>query len=173
MVFAIHRHESTMGAHVSHHPEPPSHLPPHPVPLGCLRAPALSALLHHWTCAGHLFYIWWYTCFSAVLSYCPTLAFSSIVQKSVLYICVSFAVLHMGHRYPLSKLIDFSWRIITLQYCDGFCHISVWIGHRYTCVLSPLGIPTPTPYLWVFPEHQLWVPCFMHRTCTGHLFYIW
>ena len=29
--------------HMSPHPECPSHLPPHPIPLGCLRAPALSA----------------------------------------------------------------------------------------------------------------------------------
>ena len=42
-----------MGAHVSPHPEPVSHLPPGPIPLGCPRAPALSALLHgsnlHWS----------------------------------------------------------------------------------------------------------------------------
>ena len=31
----------------------------------------------------------------------------------------------------------------------------------------------PTSSLWVVTEHQLWVPCFMHQTCTGHLFYIW
>ena len=31
----------------------------------------------------------------------------------------------------------------------------------------------PTPSLWAVPEHQFWVPCFMHQTCTGHLFYIW
>ena len=32
VVFAIHQHESAMGvgAHLSHHPEPLSHLPPHP-----------------------------------------------------------------------------------------------------------------------------------------------
>ena len=53
VVFAIQRHESATGAHVSPHPEPPSHLPPHPIPLGCPRAPALSALLHR-TCTGHL-----------------------------------------------------------------------------------------------------------------------
>ena len=29
---------------MSPHPEPPSHLPPHPIPLGCPRALALSAL---------------------------------------------------------------------------------------------------------------------------------
>ena len=46
--------------------------------------------------------------------------------------------------------IYFNWRIITLQYCDDFCHTSVWIGHRYTCVpsilnpLPPLSIPYPS-----------------------------
>ena len=37
-----------------------------------------------------------YTCFNAILSNHPTLAFSHIVQKSVLYICVSLAVSHIG-----------------------------------------------------------------------------
>ena len=37
-----------------------------------------------------------YTCFSAMLSNPPTLAFSHRVQKSVLYICVSSAALHVG-----------------------------------------------------------------------------
>ena len=34
--------------------------------------------------------------------------------------------------------------IISLQYCDGFCHTSTWIGHRYTCV-PPSWIPFPPP----------------------------
>ena len=42
------------------------------------------------------------TYFSAVLSYFSTLAFSHIVQKSVIYICVSFAVLHTA-----SSLLSF------------------------------------------------------------------
>ena len=45
VAFALHRHESAMGVHVSPHPEPPSKPPPHPIPLGCPRVPALSALL--------------------------------------------------------------------------------------------------------------------------------
>ena len=36
----------------------PSHVPPHPIPLGCPRAQALSALLHASTCTGCLLYIW-------------------------------------------------------------------------------------------------------------------
>jgi hypothetical protein len=35
-----------MDAHVSPHPENSSHLPPHPITLGCPRVPALSTLLY-------------------------------------------------------------------------------------------------------------------------------
>ena len=50
----------------------------------------------HWTCTGHLFHIWYYICFSDILSDHPILTFSHRVQKSVLYICVSFAFLDIG-----------------------------------------------------------------------------
>ena len=40
------------------HPEPPSNLPPHPIPLGYPRAWALGALLHalnsHWSSILHM-----------------------------------------------------------------------------------------------------------------------
>ena len=75
----------------------------------------------------------------------------------------------------LSLINLFNSRIITLQSCDFFCHISTWIGHRYTCVSPILNTPPTsfsTPSLWVVQEHCLWMPCFMHRTRTGHLFYI-
>ena len=82
------------------HPDPPSHLPLHPIPLSLPSAPAPSTCLMHPTWAGDLFHPWQYTCFSAVLSEHPTLAFSHRVQKSVLYICVSFSVLHIGLSLP-------------------------------------------------------------------------
>ena len=50
----------------------------------------------HPTWTGDLVHIWQYTCFNALLSNHPTLGFSHRVQKSVLYICVSFAVSHIG-----------------------------------------------------------------------------
>jgi len=31
----------------------------------------------------------------------------------------------------------------------------------------------PTLSFWVVPEPWLWVPGFIHQTCTGHLFYIY
>ena len=40
------------------HPEAPSHLPPHPIPLGCPGAPAWSALFHasnlDWSSVSHM-----------------------------------------------------------------------------------------------------------------------
>ena len=38
----------------------------------------------------------------------------------------------------LKKLfIYFNWRLITLQYCSGFCHTLTWISHGWTCVPHP------------------------------------
>ena len=72
------------------------------------------------------------------------------------------------------KFIYFNGRLITLQYCDGFA-IHWHESAMGTCVpiLNPPPTSLPIPCLWVVPEHQLWVPCFMHWTFTGHLFYIW
>ena len=52
----------------------------------------------------------------------------------------------------------FSRRLITLQYCSGFCHTLKWISHGFTCAPHPnppSRLP-PTPSPWVFPVHQPW-----------------
>ena len=56
--------------------------------------------LMHRTWTGDSFHIWYYTCFNAILPNHPTLVLSHRVQKTVLYICVSFAVLHTGLSLP-------------------------------------------------------------------------
>ena len=47
------------------------------------------------------------------------------------------------------KFIYFSWWLITLQYCSGFCHTLIWIDHGFTCVPHPeppsLLHPHPIP----------------------------
>jgi len=42
------------------------------------------------------------------------------------------------------KFIYFNWRLITLQYCSGFCHTLTWISHGCTCVPHPEP-PLPSP----------------------------
>ena len=91
----MHQHESATGVLPSPHLEPTSPSPLHLIPLGCPGVLALGALPHALNLAAAICF----TCdtrFSAVLSNHPTLAFSHWVQKFVLYICVSFATLHVG-----------------------------------------------------------------------------
>ena len=40
--------------------------------------------------------------------------------------------------------IFISWRLITLQYCNGFCHTLTWISHGFTCVPHP-DVPSRLP----------------------------
>ena len=35
------------------------------------------------------------------------------------------------------SFIFISWRLITLQYCSGFCHTLIWISHGFTCIHHP------------------------------------
>ena len=82
------------------HPEPLSHLLPHPIPQGHPSAPALSTLPHasnlDWWSISHLI-IYMFQCYSLKSSH-PRLLPQS--PKSVLYVCISFAVLHIGSSLP-------------------------------------------------------------------------
>ena len=35
------------------------------------------------------------------------------------------------------SFIFINWRLITLQYCSGFCHTLTWIRHGFTCIPHP------------------------------------
>ena len=82
------------------HPEHPSQLPPHPSgssqctgperPVSCIE-PGLAICFTYGNIRVSML---------AILSNHPTLTFSHRVQKSVLYICVSFAVSHIGSLLP-------------------------------------------------------------------------
>ena len=79
------------------HPEPPS--PYHPSGSSLCTSPE-----HPVSCIESGLAIRFaydiYTCFNAILPNHPTLALSHRVQKTVLYICVSFAVSHTGLSLP-------------------------------------------------------------------------
>ena len=59
------------------------------------------------------------------------------------------------------KFIYFNWRLITLQYCSGFCHTSTWISHRHTCspsrtpLLPPSSSHPPGSPQCTSPEHPV------------------
>ena len=45
-----------------------------------------------------------------------------------------FTLLYFRFNCFLNWLINFSWRLITLQYCGGFCHTLTWVSYGCTCV---------------------------------------
>ena len=114
VVFAIHRYEPAMGAHVSPHPEPPSHLPSQPSPLGCSRAPALSALLHtsnlHWSFILHMV-IYMFQHYSLKSSHPPLLPHSPKVCS--LHLCLFCCLVY---RVIVSIFLN---SIYILIYCIG------------------------------------------------------
>ena len=78
---------------------PPSSLPISSLWVVPVHQPQASSIVHQtWT--GDSFHIWYYTCFNAILPTHPTLTLSHRVQKTVLYICVSFAVSYTGLLLP-------------------------------------------------------------------------
>ena len=104
-----------MGAHVSPHPESPTLLPPHLIPLGCPRAPDLSVLLDalnlHWSSILHMV-IYMFQCYSLKSSHPRLLPQSSKVCS--LRLCLFCYLVYKGRCYHLSKFY-----IYGLIYCIG------------------------------------------------------
>ena len=94
--FAKYQNESATGIHVSPilNP-PPSSLPIPPLWVVPVHQTQASSIMHQtWT--SDSFHAWYYTCFNAILPNLPTLSLWNRVHKTVLYICVSFAVSYTG-----------------------------------------------------------------------------
>ena len=50
----------------------------------------------------------------------------------------------------------FNWRVITIQYCDDFCHTSIWIGHRYTWTSPTAEVIKSPPTIQEMQETGVW-----------------
>ena len=87
-------------------PEPPSHLPPHTIPLGHSSAPAPSILYHvsnlDWQFISHMI-IYMFQCHSPILSHPRSLPQES---KRLFYTSVSLLLSHIqGYHYSFSPWI--------------------------------------------------------------------
>ena len=95
------------------HPEPPSHLPPQPIPLGHPSAPARSTLYHalnlDWWFVSHMI-IYMFQCHSPKSSHPRPLWVQNTVLTSVSLLLSRI----QGYRYHLSK-----FHIYVLVYCIG------------------------------------------------------
>ena len=103
VVFGIHRHESTVGTHVSPVLNRRSPVSPHSIPLGCPRASALSALLQalnlHRSSILHVV-IYIFQCCSLKSSH-PHLLPQEF--KSLFFTSVSLLLLSIDCRYSPSR----------------------------------------------------------------------
>ena len=109
-----------MGVHVFPHREPPSHLPPHLIPLDHPTAPALSTLYHasnlDWQFISHMI-IYMFQCRSPNSSHPHPLTES----KRLFYTSVSLLLSHIqGYRHRLPK-----FHIYVLVYFIGY--FSSWL----------------------------------------------
>ena len=81
--------------------------------------------------------------------------------------------LFLGFFFLFFSFIFISWRLITLQYCTGFCHTLTWIGHGFTCIPHP-DSPSHLPLYPIplgLPSAPAPSTCLMHPTWAGDLFH--
>ena len=53
-----------------------------------------------------------------------------------IWLCIIFPPIH-AFRFFFFPFIFIHWRLITLQYCSGFCHILTWLSHGFTYIPYP------------------------------------
>ena len=76
----------------------------------------------------------WNSCDQTLLTFFP---FFLVFRIIFLFICMCVCF------FPS---IFISWRLITLQYCSGFCHTLTWTSHGCTCdPRSQTPFPHPSP----------------------------
>ena len=172
-----------MGVHVSHHPEPASHLPRHPIPLDCLRASALSALLHasnlQWSSILYMI-IYMFQCYSLILSHPCLLPHSPKVCSLhlCLFCCLAYRVvvtiflnsiyMHLVYCIGVSlsgllhSIIGSSF--IYLIRTDSYVFfLYSWV--IFHCVYEP-KLPYPLIYQWA--SRLLPCPIYCKQCCDEH-----
>ena len=70
-------------------------------------------------------------------------------NPDVIKCCLGNYLLFKLYFYLKKFFFNFNWRVITLQYCGGFCHTLTWIS--YGCTLAP---PSWAPLSPPSPPHS-------------------
>ena len=108
--------------------------PPSPYhPSGSSQHQPRASYIMHRTWTGDLFHIWYYTCFNAILPNHPTLTLSHRIQKTVLYICVSFAVSHTGLSLPSFYICYLETNLMNSKRMRYLTHLSICVSIVYWC----------------------------------------
>ena len=113
-----------------------------------------SMCLHHYRTVGAQTTVCWE---GHVFSSCPQWLSTYSGTKSTLNKCLS-SEWCMGE---CEDLEIFNWKIIALQCCIGFWHMTTRISHEYTYVCSLLSLP-PTPLRCC--RHPAGLPASYHYT---------
>ena len=120
IVSAVHQHEAAIAMDVFAPSLVSPHLPPRPTPLGWHRASACDSLCHMAIPTGDVTYST--VCFNTTHANHSTFSFPYCIQKSVLYICISFAALQIGWSYHLSRFRQFS----SVHFSHSLMSSSLW-----------------------------------------------
>ena len=67
--------------------------------------------------------------------------------------------------------IFISWRLITLQYCSGFCYTLTWISHGFACVPHPNPPSHLPPIPLGLPSAPGSSTCLLYPAWAGDLFH--
>ena len=97
----------------------------------------------------------------------------SILVSSVCMPSSGIAGLYGSSSSSFLFIFFISWRLITLQYCSGYCHTLTRISHGFTCIPhphSPSHLP-PHPIPLGLPSAPALSTCLMHPTWAGDLFH--
>ena len=98
-----------------------------PLLTACPFSPALFPSVFQSEASGSLFY---YMCFSF---YYWRLKVLNLQFWNFIFIPQMFFFFN----FNFFSFIFISWRLISLQYCSGFCHTLTWISHGFTCIPHP------------------------------------
>ena len=106
---------------------------------------------------------------SALTSHYPSYMVNKAVSQSPILtffffrctLCFCFLLLFLFY-FPF---IFISWRLITLQYCSGFCHTLTWISHGFTCVPHPNPPSCHPPHPRIPHQRKKWFRVILIPNC--------